>query len=123
MGKEACRDLIHFNTKEDYVIVERFMLYSNTKGYMTVFIRQLKLQDAGTYRIGVGTGKSTDVNLAVVNGEEMFNHVLLLKLILFCPLNMKLRFFFLLVFMIDRFLLFWAKNNKCLSWTKYQHHL
>ncbi|XP_053500399.1 CMRF35-like molecule 8 isoform X1 [Ictalurus furcatus] len=67
VGKEACRDLIHFNTKEDHVIVERFMLYSNTKGYMTVFIRQLKLQDAGTYRIGVETGKSTDVNLAVVN--------------------------------------------------------
>ncbi|KAF4077989.1 hypothetical protein AMELA_G00194210 [Ameiurus melas] len=43
------------------------MLYSNTKGYMTVFIRQLKLQDAGTYRMGLRTGNSTDVNLEVVH--------------------------------------------------------
>lgn len=91
-GKRDYTDIIRFNSKEDHVTVERFQLYSNPKGYMTVFIRKLKPQDGGMYRMGVETGKRTVVHLTVVNGEEMFKLELFLKLIHFSPLpsNMKL---------------------------------
>lgn len=62
-----CTNIIHVNSRKDAVQVERFTLYKSRSGYLRVFIRKLKTQDAGRYSVGVGTQK-TDVDLKVVNG-------------------------------------------------------
>ncbi|XP_053096951.1 uncharacterized protein LOC113530967 isoform X2 [Pangasianodon hypophthalmus] len=62
-----CTDIIRLNTGKNDFQVERFMLYKNTEGFLTAFIRKLKPQDAGMYRMGAGTQRYTDVTLKVVN--------------------------------------------------------
>ncbi|XP_053500109.1 uncharacterized protein LOC128619743 isoform X2 [Ictalurus furcatus] len=62
-----CTYILRSNTGESNVQVERFRLYRQKEGLLSVLIRRLKPQDAGEYRIGVGTWSSTDVTLKVVN--------------------------------------------------------
>ncbi|KAB5546125.1 hypothetical protein PHYPO_G00068540 [Pangasianodon hypophthalmus] len=62
-----CTDIIRLDPGKNRGQVERFMLYKNTEGFLTAFIRKLKPQDAGMYRMGAGTQRYTDVTLKVVN--------------------------------------------------------
>ncbi|KAF5888461.1 polymeric immunoglobulin receptor-like, partial [Clarias magur] len=64
--KGECTGIRNTTTAKNHIQEEKFKLYENTHRFLTVFIRKLKPQDAGTYTMGVGTWK-TDVNLKVVN--------------------------------------------------------
>lgn len=77
---DTCTDVIRTDTRENSVQEGRFMLYENTGGRVIVLIRCLEPQDNGIYRVGVGNFMNTDVKLQTVDGEEMFNHISLLKL-------------------------------------------
>ncbi|XP_058265653.1 uncharacterized protein LOC131365802 [Hemibagrus wyckioides] len=59
--------ILRTDTTENSVQEGRFMLYKNTGGFVTVLIRCLEPQDAGTYRMGVGIQMSTDVKLTVID--------------------------------------------------------
>ncbi|KAF5888460.1 polymeric immunoglobulin receptor-like, partial [Clarias magur] len=61
-----CTEIKRMNTGKNRIQEEKFRLYKNKLGFLTVFIRNLKPQDAGTYTMGVETLK-TDVDLKVVN--------------------------------------------------------
>ncbi|XP_058265654.1 uncharacterized protein LOC131365803 [Hemibagrus wyckioides] len=65
--RTSCTDIIRTDTTKNSVQEGRFMLYENTGGFVTVLIRGLEPQDAGTYRMGVGSRETTDVNLSVTN--------------------------------------------------------
>lgn len=91
LGERNFTEIIHLNPKEDHVTVGRFMLYSNSRGYMTVFIRKLKPQDAGMYRIGTETKNTTNVNLIIVSGEES---CFIIKTNTFLSLQHNIKIFF-----------------------------
>lgn len=76
----SCTRIIHTNTTKNSIQKGRFMLYNNKRGFVTMLIRSLEPQDAGTYRMGVGIQMSIDVKLTVINGEKMFNLIVLIKL-------------------------------------------
>ncbi|XP_058265652.1 uncharacterized protein LOC131365801 [Hemibagrus wyckioides] len=65
--RTSCTDIIRTDTTKNSVQEGRFMLYENTRGFVTVLIRGLEPQDAGTYRMGVGSWLSTDVTLTATN--------------------------------------------------------
>ncbi|XP_058265645.1 uncharacterized protein LOC131365798 isoform X1 [Hemibagrus wyckioides] len=65
--RTSCTDIIRTDTTKNSVQEGRFMLYENTGGFVTVLIRGLEPQDAGTYRMGVGSWLSTDVTLTATN--------------------------------------------------------
>ncbi|XP_017343663.1 CMRF35-like molecule 8 isoform X2 [Ictalurus punctatus] len=67
MENIMCTDILRSNTGESNVQVERFRLYRQKDGFLTMFIRRLKPQDAGRYSMRVATRSSTDVTLKVVN--------------------------------------------------------
>lgn len=69
MENRICTDILRSNTGESNVQVERFRLYRQKDGFLTMFIRRLKPQDAGRYSMRVATRSSTDVTLKVVNGH------------------------------------------------------
>ncbi|XP_058265651.1 uncharacterized protein LOC131365800 [Hemibagrus wyckioides] len=56
----------HTDTRKNSVQDGRFTLYKNREGFVTVLIRGLEPQDAGTYRMGVGIQMNTDVKLTVI---------------------------------------------------------
>ncbi|XP_060792989.1 uncharacterized protein LOC132896273 [Neoarius graeffei] len=60
-----CTEIKKTNNGMDHVQLERFILFKN-KGRLAVFIRKLKPQDAGTYRMGWGRSNYTDVSLKIV---------------------------------------------------------
>ncbi|KAG7323701.1 hypothetical protein KOW79_013403 [Hemibagrus wyckioides] len=66
----SCTDVIRTDTTKNSVQEGRFMLYENTEGFVTVLIRSLEPQDAGTYRMAIGNGQLrtiSDVKLTVIN--------------------------------------------------------
>ncbi|XP_047662772.1 uncharacterized protein LOC113658097 isoform X2 [Tachysurus fulvidraco] len=67
LGCISCTYIIHTDTTENSVQEERFKLYINSNGFLTMLIRRLKPQDAGVYRIGVEHQTPIDVKLTVLN--------------------------------------------------------
>ncbi|XP_027026476.2 uncharacterized protein LOC113658318 [Tachysurus fulvidraco] len=57
--------IINKSSNRSYVYTERLMLFRNDQGLLRVLITNLKEQDAGTYRIGVGNHSSFNVTLDV----------------------------------------------------------
>ncbi|KAG7323700.1 hypothetical protein KOW79_013402 [Hemibagrus wyckioides] len=65
MGQKHWDYIINKSSNRSYVHTGRFMLFRNAEGFLRVLIRNLKLEDTGTYRIGVGNHSSYNVNLDV----------------------------------------------------------
>lgn len=63
--------IINKSSNRSYVYTERFMLFRNDQGFLRALITNLKEQDAGTYRIGVGNQSSYNVTLDVRKGEKI----------------------------------------------------
>ncbi|XP_056625812.1 uncharacterized protein LOC130438068 [Triplophysa dalaica] len=59
------RNIINYKKHEQSVNVGRFTLYSNKHDHLMIFIRDVNTHDSGTYRIGVESKWSFDMNLKV----------------------------------------------------------
>lgn len=75
MGDSYCDYIINRTSISDNVYTKTLMLLKDSQGFLRVLITNLKLQDAGMYRIGVGNQNSYDVNLDVRTSKNISHFI------------------------------------------------
>lgn len=75
MGDNYCDYIINRTFINDNVYTETLMLFKDRQGFLRVLITNLKLQDAGMYRVGVGNQNSYDVNLDVRTSKKISHSI------------------------------------------------
>lgn len=80
MGENHCGHILNGTSKSRHVYTERFMFFRDLQGFLRVLITHLKLQDAGTYRIGTGDpSEDYEVKLDVRTGEKISNFIFIIE--------------------------------------------
>lgn len=80
MEQNHCAHIINGTSTSQNIYTERFMLFRDSEGLLRILITNLKLQDAGTYGIGVGDQSYYEVKLDVQTSEKISYLILLLKI-------------------------------------------